>query len=89
MNKAVAVLFVLMVAYFIWHLGRYYEYKTNRAESVTTYNAGYRAGRFDALAQLAECDDVDLKPVIRDYEIMRETLIRFGEYDDTPYPCEE
>lgn len=89
MNKAIAVLFVLMVAYFIWHLGRYYEYKTARAESVTTYNAGYRAGRLDALAQIVECDGSKDEAVLRDYAIMTETLQRFGELDNTPYPCEE
>jgi hypothetical protein len=89
MNKVIAVFIMLTVGYFVWHLGRYYEYKTNRAESITTYNAGYRSGRMDALAQIVECDNSKDPAVLRDYSIMTETLLRFGELDSSPYPCEE
>ena len=56
---------------------------------IEVYNSGYRAGRFEAMAQLVECENIQTPEVLRDYKIMEEVLGRFGELDTAPYPCEE
>ncbi len=60
-----------------------------RKQAIYQYNSGYRAGRFEAMAELIECENLQTPEVMRDYKAMEEVLASFGELDTAPYPCEE
>lgn len=53
------------------------------------YNAGYRAGKMDILAELVECDKIQDPKVMEAYLFTSELLNEKGELDSTPYPCTE
>ena len=82
-------LIAFFVGYMIFHIGRWYEYRYNTTERIGSYNAGYRSGRLEALAQIVECDGSKDPAVLRDYQIMTDILRKFGELDNSPYPCTE
>ena len=53
------------------------------------YNAGYRAGRMDMVAEIVECDGVNEPEVMSKYLLTGELLNSLGELDHSVYPCEE
>lgn len=57
-------------------------------QGIETYNAGYRAGSFEIVAQLVECEGIQDPTVLTYYETGSDTLARMGELDMSPYPCE-
>lgn len=58
-----------------------------RSEKIQSYNAGYRAGKMDILAQLVECNGVKNTDVISYYNSVSNLLVNYGELDNAPYPC--
>lgn len=60
--------------------------KNNR---INSYNAGYRAGKLEGLAELVECNHVTDKYVLAKYEQMTEILREQKELDTAPFPCKE
>ena len=59
------------------------------AKRIEVYNSGYRAGRLEATSELIECDGVDDERVKKQNDTMAEIMVRLGELDTSPYPCEE
>jgi hypothetical protein len=61
----------------------------SNAERIDSYNAGYRAGSMDIVAQLVECEGIKDETVLQYYYTASDTLARLGELDTEPYPCTE
>lgn len=59
------------------------------ATKIDSYNAGWRAGQMDILAQLVECEGYSDDVTMMYYSTAVDTLARLGELDDSPYPCYE
>lgn len=59
------------------------------ATKIDSYNAGFRAGAMDILAQLVECEGYSDDVTMMYYSTAVDTLRRLGELDDSPYPCYE
>jgi len=63
--------------------------KITNAERIDSYNAGFRAGSMDIVAQLVECEGVKDETVLQYYYTASDTLARLGELDTEAYPCTE
>ena len=63
--------------------------KSIRNEKIMSYNAGYRAGKLEAYAELVECNKDKNQYLVQKYEEMTRILLEHGELDNTPFPCGE
>jgi hypothetical protein len=58
-------------------------------QRITSYNAGYRAGKLEATSELIECDGVDDPKVKAQNDKMAGIMEGLGELDKSPFPCGE
>lgn len=75
----ISITFLLILS-----IGKNLEAKQDRIDS---FNAGYRAGRLEGVAELIECEGVTDSRVVTAYNEASRILAGYGELDESPYPC--
>lgn len=92
MNKATRIILAIILIALMVNAGRLtvnIVQKTIRNEKIMSYNAGYRAGKLEAYAELVECFHDKNAGAIQGYEAMSAILLQRGELDTSPFPCGE
>lgn len=90
MNKLIIGVAIIATLYMVFHIGRYYERTTVRPVNAV-FNAGYRNGAYNVLAELVECHNLDTEILLDRYNMYRRLVNTYDSVymDDNSYPCTE
>lgn len=90
MNKLILGVALLATLYMVFHTGRYYE-RAGQVPVNEAYNAGYRNGAYNVLAELVQCYGIDDQFTLQRYHTYQRLVntLDNGQMDNENYPCWE